>query len=87
MSGEAHALLQQALNLPPEERYEFARRLLDSLGDDLLPNDPEYQTELQRRLDSVADGTAELIPWEQARAEIEAELERRRAARRQGNGS
>ena len=42
MSGEADALLQRALNLPPDERYQLAQQLLDSLeGEDLLPDDPE----------------------------------------------
>jgi putative addiction module component (TIGR02574 family) len=86
MSGEATNLLQQALNLPPDERYEFAQRLLDSLdSEDLLPDDPAVRAELERRLKSVEDGTAELIPWEQARENIRAELDRRRAARESGN--
>ena len=85
MSGEADALLQRALNLPPDERYQLAQQLLDSLeGEDLLPDDPEFRAELDRRLKSVEDGTAEFIPWEEAREQIRAELERRRAAREGG---
>ena len=88
MSGEANGLLQQALNLPPDERYHLAQQLLDSLeGEELIPDDPEYRAELDRRLQSVADGTAELIPWEEARENIRSELERRRAARRGGAAS
>ena len=85
MSGEADALLQQALNLSPDERYELAQQLLDSLDDDLLPDDPAFHAELNRRLDSIADGTAELLPWDVARENIRAELERRRAARQSEN--
>jgi putative addiction module component (TIGR02574 family) len=88
VSETATKLLEQLLALPEDERLLVADRLWDSLGDekkqeimDETTCDPEFQAELQRRLDSVADGTAELIPWEQAREQIQAELERRRAAR------
>jgi putative addiction module component (TIGR02574 family) len=88
MSETATKLLEQLLALPEDERLMIADRLWDSLGDekqqeiiDEAANDPEFQAELERRLDSVANGTAELIPWEQAREEMRAELERRRAAR------
>ena len=87
MSGEAETLYQQALNLAADERYQLAQRLLFSLADDELPDDPEYRVELDRRLQSIADGTAELVPWEEARDRIRAELDRRRAARQSGNPS
>lgn len=86
MSEAATKLLEQLLQLPEAERQEIADRLWDSLGDDLA-DDPEFQAELQRRLDSVANGNAELIPWEQAREDMRAELERRRAARGAGGGT
>jgi putative addiction module component (TIGR02574 family) len=87
MSGDAETLYQQALNLAADERYQLAQRLLDSLAEDEVPDDPEFRAELDRRLQSVADGTAQLIPWEEARETLRAELERRRAARRSGNPS
>jgi hypothetical protein len=37
---------------------------------DMALNDPEFQAELERRLASVADGTAELIDGEQVMAEL-----------------
>ena len=92
MSEAATKLLEQLLQLPEAERLQIADQLWESLGDaekqaaiDETLDDPEFQAELQRRMDSMADGTAELIPWEQAREDMRAELERRRAAR--GNGS
>ncbi len=88
MSETASKLLEQLLTLPEAERLMIADQLWDSLGDekkqeimDETTSDPEFQAELQRRLDSVADGTADLIPWEEARERMRAELERRRAAR------
>ena len=79
MSGEAETLLQQALNLPPDERYQFARRLLDSLdGDDLLPDDPAFHEELNRRLESIANGTAEYVDGEEVFRAISERLRKRR---------
>ena len=94
MSEVATKLLEQLLQLPDAERLQIADKLWDSLRapekqeaiDETL-DDPEFHAELQRRLDSIADGTAELIPWEQARDEMGAELERRRAGRRAGGGT
>ena len=94
MSEVATKLLEQLLQLPDAERLQIADKLWDSLGDpekqeaiDETLDDPEFQAELQRRLDSIADGTAVLIPWEQARDEMRAELERRRAGRQAGGGT
>lgn len=77
MSEFATSLLQQALTLNADERHELGQQLLDSLEDDDLPDDPAWRAELDRRLQSVADGTAEIVPWEQAREAMQAELQRR----------
>ena len=82
MSEEAAKLFELALTLPDEQREELGQKLIESVeNDDGLPDDPEWRAELDRRLQSVADGTAELIPWKQARDEMHAELERRQASR------
>jgi putative addiction module component (TIGR02574 family) len=94
MSEAATTLLEQLLKLSESDRLMIADRLWESLSDakreellDEATDDPEFQAELERRLDSVANGTAELIPWERAREMMREELERRRAAREQGNKS
>jgi putative addiction module component (TIGR02574 family) len=81
MSETVAKLLEQLLELPSEDRRLIAEQLQGSLDAEQLPDDPEWRAEFDRRLQSVADGTAELIPWEQARDEIRAELARRWAAR------
>lgn len=81
MSETATKLLVQLLALPEADRAAIADQLNESLGevgDDL---DPEFEAELNRRLEAVENGTAEIVPWEQAREAMQAELERRRAAR------
>lgn len=73
------SLLAQAKNLPEASRAELAERLYDTLPP--LPEMPvrwdseeeaetAWQAELNRRLDEVANGTAELVPSDQAFEEI-----------------
>ena len=94
MSETATTLLDQLLKLSEADRALIADRLWESLSDekqqelmDEADDDPEFQAELERRIESIDSGTAELIPWEQARETIRAELERRESARQQGNQS
>lgn len=85
MSENATKLLEQLLELPETERVMIADRLWESLCDekkqeiiDETTSDPEFQAELQRRLDSVANGTAELVDGEQVLREARERLQRRR---------
>jgi len=79
MSETATKLLEQLLRLSEGERRQIADRLRESFGDAESPTeDPEFQAELQRRLDSVANGTAELIDGEQVFREARERLRRRR---------
>jgi putative addiction module component (TIGR02574 family) len=61
--GEA---LKLASDLPDEERAELARELIRSLPESF----DAFDSEIERRLDEVDEGTAKLIPWEQAREMI-----------------
>jgi len=56
------AVRTQALLLPPAEREELAQDLIESLDlqSEPLTVEPEYEQELQRRIASVANGTAKL---------------------------
>jgi len=60
-------LLKLAEELPEDERVELARELLRGLTDDVdeLEDDLD-RDELRRRIAAVQDGTATLIPWEEA---------------------
>ena len=83
MSVTVESLLQQAMALPETEREQLARRLYDTLPP--LPEMPvawaseeeaeaAWQEELQRRLDSIADGTAQLLDGEKVFEELRARL-------------
>jgi putative addiction module component (TIGR02574 family) len=74
-----------ALAFPMPERARLAHALLVSLDEG--PEDtaePDVQSawlaEIERRAQSVADGTATLVDWDAARERIEARLRERRAA-------
>ena len=64
-------LLAEAAQLPTEERAELVHELARTLpeaydGDEL---DVDYD-ELDRRMESVRDGSAMLVPWEEARKQL-----------------
>jgi hypothetical protein len=86
MSERSAQLLQEVLALPPDDRAEFTR-LLREHEEAELPEWPqeideeEEHAELLRRLASVEDGTAQLIPFEEAMDRITTELDRRQKAR------
>jgi len=67
-------LAAQARTLPPQDRARLAEELLASLD----PQDTEiasaWSEELRRRLDEIESGHVELIPAEQAIAEIRRSL-------------
>ena len=75
-------LLSEALELPRADRAEPATQLLRSLDDDVEDNLDEAvrDKELERRAAAVADGSADLVPWEDFRAALRADLKARREA-------
>jgi putative addiction module component (TIGR02574 family) len=75
MSEAATNLLEQLLQLSEADRLMIADRLWDSLTEQ---DDPEFAAELQKRLESVADGSAELIDGEQVLQEARERLAKRR---------
>ena len=72
MSDAATTLLEQALTLPADDRCWLVEQIDASLGscDGQLPDDPEFRAELDRRLRSIADGTAGLLDGEQVMREL-----------------
>jgi putative addiction module component (TIGR02574 family) len=83
MTRNTKAVLEAALALPQRNRAEIAERLIRSLdGPEPTPAeqaeiDAVWSKELERRLKSVDDGTAELIPYEEVMADVWATLKTR----------
>ena len=76
MSEAATKLLEQLLLLPEAERLLVADQLLESVGD-AADDDPEFEAQLRHRLNSIADGTAELIDGERVIREARGRLRSR----------
>ena len=60
------SLLQDALQLPVEERSRMAARLIDSVDEDDTPMSPAWEAEVNRRIFKIQSGTATLIPHDEA---------------------
>jgi len=65
MSELAEKLIEQALNLPANERAAFAERLLSSLDPDLSEIDQLWAKETEDRLDAYERDEIESIPTEE----------------------
>jgi len=77
MPREAAQLLQEALELSPEERAALADSLLESLDIEADANvDQPWRDEIERRIVSLDEGTAKLVPWEEVRARLSRRLQR-----------
>lgn len=72
------SLLSQIRQLPVSEQVELLREVWDALADsgEAIGLTPQQQRELDRRLQEHRESPEDVIPWEQARAEIERELSR-----------
>ena len=75
--------IQEAVpKLAPTERAAIASEILESLDDSGYGQlSPAWEEEIQRRLREVETGRAESTPAERVFAEVEAELQARRAPR------
>jgi putative addiction module component (TIGR02574 family) len=75
-------LLQAVLSLPASQRAELAHKLLQSLEPEASPEIQQaWVDELVRRARELETGAVKAIPWPEAKADILAQLQKRRAAR------
>ena len=85
MSEAAQNLLTQALALPPEDQHWLSHRLQEECeqtgdeGED-IEGYAEWREELDRRLQSIADGTAVLVPFEESMQRIREKVAERVAS-------
>ena len=77
MSRSPQELLKEAMDLPPEARAALADSLLNSLDTETDLNvEQAWQEEIQKRMASIEDGTAEMISWEDVQAQLLRRLQR-----------
>lgn len=74
ISPAAEAVLAQALQLTPSEREYVSMWLEDSIRP--KPDAAAWKIELERRIQSVADGTAILLSREEAREQVRSEMKK-----------
>jgi len=75
MSTVGERILQDAMNLPEEERAEVAARLIESLDEAKDPDvDEAWAAEIERRCVALDAGEAVTSDWEEVRRRIEAEF-------------
>jgi putative addiction module component (TIGR02574 family) len=65
MSELAEKLIEQALDLPPDQRARLAERLLSSLEPELSPIDQLWAREAGDRLDACERGEIKALPAEE----------------------
>lgn len=70
MSSNALRLLDEALQLPEDDRAELVLRLLDSLGEPTDEVERAWITEAKRRLSEIQRGESHTVPWAEARQRI-----------------
>jgi len=72
-------ILPAALALPLQDRAKLARQILLSLDEgEEAEAASEWLTEINRRAEQVENGTASLVDWVDAHAQVRAELASRR---------
>lgn len=77
-------VLEQALQLPDDERGELIARLLRSLepddGEEVIGDEWEaaWSTELDSRVREIRDGSIELVDGDEAIAKVRAAIDARR---------
>ena len=73
MNAGARKILEDALELPSEERTELAHKLLESLHDTASPDvEKEWAVLIGRRAQGVLDGTAATRDLDESLDAIEA---------------
>jgi putative addiction module component (TIGR02574 family) len=81
MSPDAQRLLDEARQLPPDERERLAERLLiDGEGGSAAAVESAWDTEIGRRLDEIDSGAVKMTSHEEFLADLDAHITSKRKA-------
>ncbi len=73
MESQLERVQHEALGLPAAERAALVERLLESLETEGAAGfDEAYLAELEQRSADIDSGAVELIPWDEAMAQLRA---------------
>ena len=73
MNARVDHLIDEALALTPDERSAVALALLDSLeGEDEATVSKAWADEIRQRKSELRSGLARAVPWDQAKARLNA---------------
>lgn len=76
------SILEQALQLPIEDRSRIASRLIESVDEaEDVEVSPGWKAEIEKRMQSIREGTAKLIPHEVVMTELRQKLAAQKAAK------
>lgn len=82
MTATFNTVLEQALQLPVEERSRIASRLIESVDEvDDVKMSPAWQAEIESRMESIRQGSAKLIPHDDVMTGLRHKLAELRAAK------
>ena len=71
MNTESKKLLRSALALPESDRAKIAASLIHSLDTETDDDvDSAWAAEIQRRIESIDNGEAKLVPWDDVMREM-----------------
>jgi len=77
MTQAAEEILQQALQLPEEDRELIGESLLRSVhGDDESTFEEEWGPEIERRIAEIDEGKVQLLPGDEVMARLRARFAR-----------
>lgn len=68
--SQAARILDEAMQLPEQDRAELALRLLDSVGEPAEEVEQAWIAEAKTRLAELKRGEVQTVPWSEARARI-----------------
>jgi putative addiction module component (TIGR02574 family) len=71
MDEKLKTILENAFNMPPEQRAFIAGRLIDSLNDTADADvETAWQQEIQKRIASAEKGEASFMSWEEVKKRL-----------------
>ena len=82
MTATFNSVLEDALQLPVEDRSRIASRLIESVDEaEDVEVSPAWLAEIEKRMESIRQGTAKLIPHDEVMAEVRRKLAAQSAAK------